>query len=69
MTNEYRYFLGPNFVGVNSLFVLVDSNEDDDSKVFKAGIYYLPIDIIRNYNVIINGKNLLYATIWFWCFI
>ena len=63
MANEYRYFLGPNFVGVNSLFVLADSNEDDDSKVFKAGRYYLPIGIIRNYNVIINGKNLLCPTI------
>ena len=33
-TNEYRYFLESNFVGVNRLFVLVCSNQDADSKIF-----------------------------------
>ena len=56
-TNEYRYFLKSNFVGVNGLFVLVYSNQDDNSKRFKARRYYLPKGIIDNYNVIINGKN------------
>ena len=28
-TNEYRYFLKPNFVEFNRLFVLVYTNEDD----------------------------------------
>ena len=55
--NEYRYFLESNFVGVNRLFVLVYSNEDADSKRFKAKRYYLPKGIIKIYNVIINGKN------------
>ena len=32
MTNEYRYFLVSNFVGVNRLFALVYSNQEDDSK-------------------------------------
>ena len=37
MTNEYRYFLKLNFVGVNRLFVLVDSNQEDaNSKRFKT---------------------------------
>ena len=31
-TNEYRYFLESNFIGVNRLFVLVYSNQDVDSK-------------------------------------
>ena len=31
-TNEYKYFLESNFVGMNRLFVLVYSNEDDNSK-------------------------------------
>ena len=35
-TNEYRYSLESNFVGVNRLFVLNYSNEDADSKRFKA---------------------------------
>ena len=37
------------------MFVLVYSN--DDSKRFKAKRYYLPKGIIKNYNVIINGKS------------
>ena len=56
-TNEQRYFLGSNFVGFNRLFILVYSNQDPDSKKFKAKRYYLPKGIIKNYNVIINGKN------------
>ena len=31
-TNEYRYFLESNFIGVNRFFVLVYSNQDVDSK-------------------------------------
>ena len=40
--NIHRYFLGPNFVGVNRLFVLVYSDKGDDSKIFKTRRYYLP---------------------------
>ena len=57
MTNEYRYFLKSNFIGVNRLLVLGYSNEDVDSKRFKISKYYLPKGIIKNYNVIINGIN------------
>ena len=38
-TNEYRYFLESNFVGVDRLFALVYSNQDNDSKIFKAKRY------------------------------
>ena len=31
-TNEYRYFIESNFVGVNRLLVLVYSNQDNDAK-------------------------------------
>ena len=55
--NVYKYFLESKFVGVNRLFVLFYSNEDDNAKRFKAGKYYLPKGIIDNYNFIINGKN------------
>ena len=55
--NEYRYFLESNFVGVSRLFVLVYSNQDANSKRFKTRRYYLPKEIIDNYNVISNGKN------------
>ena len=57
-TNEYRYFLDSNFVGVKRLFVLVYSNQDKDSKISKTQRYYLRKGIIDNYNVIINGKNI-----------
>ena len=35
-TNEYKYFLESNFAGVNRLFVLAYSNEDDNAKRFQA---------------------------------
>ena len=55
-TNEFRYLLKSNFVGVNRLFALVYTNEDDSSMRFKTLIYYLAKGLIKNYNVIINGK-------------
>ena len=39
------------------MFVLVYSNQVADSKRFNAKRYYLLKDIIKNYNVIMNGKN------------
>ena len=55
---EYRYFLESIFVRVSRLFELVYLNKGNDLKRFEAQIYYLPEGIIKNYNVIINGKNL-----------
>ena len=51
-TNEYRYILKSNFVGVNISFALVYTNQDDDAKRFKV-----PKVIINNYYVIIKGKS------------
>ena len=48
-TNEYRYFLEPNFVGIKLLFVLVYSNQDDNVKKFKSRRYYLPKGITKSY--------------------
>ena len=56
-TNELRYFVESYFVRVNRLFTLVYSNEDNDSKRFKAKIHYLPKRIMKSYNVIINAKK------------
>ena len=39
------------------MLVLVYSNQDYNTKRFKAQKYYLPKGIIRNYNIIINRKN------------
>ena len=55
--NEFRYFLESNSVGVNWLFELSYSYEDGNAKSCKAKKYYLPKGIIKNYSVIINGKN------------
>ena len=38
------------------MFVLVYSIQEDNARRFKARRYYLPKDIIDNYNVIINGN-------------
>ena len=56
-TNEYRYLIKLNFVGVHASFVLVYSNQDDDSKRFKSQGYYLLKGIIDNYNVTVNVKS------------
>ena len=50
-------FSNRTFVGVNRLFVLVYSNAEDNTKRYKAQRYNLPKAIMKNYNVIINGKN------------
>ena len=49
-TNEYRYFFELRFLGLGRLFVLVYSNEDNNSKRYKARRYYLAEGIIKNYN-------------------
>ena len=54
---QFIYFLKPNFVRVNTLFVLVYSNQDENSKRFKTWRYYLVKGIIHNYKAIINGKK------------
>ena len=56
-TNEYRYFLELNFVGVNRLFVVVYLSRGNDVKWCKTGRLNFPKGITKNYNVIINGKN------------
>ena len=58
-TNEYRYFLESNFLGVNRLFALIYLNRNKDVKRFNARKYYLPKSSIENYHIIINGKKLL----------
>ena len=40
------------------MFVLIYSNQGNNSRRYKAQRYYLPKGIIENYNGIIIGKNL-----------
>ena len=39
------------------MFILTYSDQNDNTKMYKARRYYLPKDVIKNYNVIIKGKN------------
>ena len=54
---RFRYFLESNFIGVERLYVLVYSDKDGNAKIFNARKFYLPKGIIKNYNVINNGKK------------
>ena len=36
---------------------MIYSNKNDNVKQYKANKYYLVNDIIKNHNVVINGKN------------
>ena len=49
-----RFLIDPNFQGVNRLFVL--SLENGDNRKVSTG-YYLPKVEIKDYNVMIDGKN------------
>ena len=48
MTKEYIYFLELNFVRLS-----IYSNQDDK----ESQRYYLPKGVIKNHNVITNGKT------------
>ena len=61
-TNKIRRFLESKFVKVGRLFVLVYTNPGNSDNRSYAQKYYLTKVIIKNYNVIINGKNLLRST-------
>ena len=53
--NRYlTYLINPSFQGVNRLFVLSFENENDRTS---HSTYYLPKVEIKDYNVMIDGKN------------
>ena len=54
--NRYlNYLINPSFQGVNRLFVLSFENEDQRKS---HSTYYLPKVEIKDYNVMIDGRNL-----------
>ena len=54
--NRYlNYLINPNFQGVNRLFVLSFENENDGTS---HSTYYLPKVEIKDYNVMIDGRNI-----------
>ena len=53
--NRYlNYLINPNFQGVNRLFLLSFENENDRTS---HSTYYLPKVEIKDYNVMIDGRN------------
>ena len=55
MQNRYlNHLVDLSFQGVNRLFVLSFENEDDTTS---HSTYYLPKVEIKDYNVMIDGKN------------
>ena len=53
--NRYlNHLINPSFLGVNRLFVLSFENEDQRKS---HSTYYLPKVEIKDYNVMIDGKN------------
>ena len=53
--NKYlNYLINPSFQGVNRLFVLSFENEKDGTSY---STYYLPKVEIKDYNVVIDGRN------------
>ena len=64
--NEYGYFLESNFFGGSwFLFALVYLNQDANAKRFNARKYHLTKGRTKNYDVIINGKKLVWPSNWF----
>ena len=58
--NRYlNHLINPSFQGVNRLFVLSFENEDDRTS---HSTYYLPKVEIKDYNVIIDGRNVFRST-------
>ena len=49
-----NYLVDPSFQGVNRIFVLRFENENDRTS---HSTYYLPNVEIKDYNVMIDGKN------------
>ena len=56
-TNEHRYFLKSNFLGVKRLFALIYLSRNNDIKRFNARKYNFPKGIIKNYNI--YGKTFM----------
>ena len=54
--NNLNYLTDPIFTKVSRLFVLSFENENDRRSFSK---YYVPNVQIKNFNVLINGKNVL----------
>ena len=52
-----NYLIEPNFQGVNRLFVLAFEHDNDNKQRISNKRYYIPNAEIKDYNVMIDGKN------------
>ena len=53
-----NHLIEPSFQGENRLFVLAFEHDDDNDKRISSKRYYIPNVEIRDYNAMIDGKNL-----------
>ena len=51
---DLNHLVEPSFQGMNRLFVLAFEN---DTQITSAKGYYLPNAELKDYNIMINGKN------------
>ena len=59
--NRYlNYLINPSFQGVSRLFVLPFENENDR---ISHSTYYLPKVELKDYNVMVDGRNFFYQPI------
>ena len=52
-----NHLIEPSFQGVNRLFVLAFENDNDNDQRISIKRYYIPNVEIKDYNVMIDGKN------------
>ena len=52
-----NYFIEPSFQGVNRRFVLAFEHDNDNDWRISNKRYYIPNIEIKDYNVLIDGKN------------
>ena len=52
-----NYLIEPSFQGVNRLFVLAFEHDNDNDQRISNKRYYIPNVEIKDYNVMIDGKN------------
>ena len=52
-----NYLIEPSFQGLNKLFFLAFEHDNDNDRRISNKRYYIPNIEIKDYNVLIDGKN------------
>ena len=57
--NNLDYLIDPTFRNINRLFVLLFKNGNDDPTRDSFDKHYMPLEEIKNFNVLIDNKSFL----------